>query len=373
MARRPLPLLSFIGTILLLLTPATAAAEDEYRQEFREDALVSGASGWARTYAGLYWTDDGGASWRNISPAGSHPGRLVAVDFADPEHGWAAAEEGNEPHPRSALYATSDGGRTWKRTPIRLPVQYGQVGNASFSAVGPHLVYALVRKSGDTSQSAGYTYVSRDGGRHWHRLPEPPPHAGQIVFTDARDGWMAEEGPEPAVYRTVDGGRHWGEVRLPRPPGLAKARTDYLAPRFEADGHGILAATYDNYEQRAVTVLYSTADFGRHWTLAASARLLVKGDPVVFAYGGDDSVLTAIYETPQLGLLNVDGGTAPLAGTGLLTEYSPWLSFSGSEDGFGRIDTERCDVTAKRAKCKDVNSLYFTADGGATWTPTSRP
>ncbi|HEY0280933.1 MAG TPA: hypothetical protein VGC32_21930 [Solirubrobacterales bacterium] len=370
MARRLLPLL--VGAILIL-TPAIAAAEDEYRQEFREDAMVSGTSGWARTYAGLYWTDDGGASWRNISPPSAHPARLQAVDFADPEHGWAVEEGGEEPHPRPALFATSDGGRTWARTSIRLPSRYAQVGDASFSAVGAHLVYALVRESRNTAFSIGYLYVSHDGGMHWHELPQRPPHAGELVFTSARDGWIAEEGPEPAVYRTGDGGRHWTEVRLPRPPGLAKARTDYLAPRFEADGHGILAATYDDYERRAVTVLYSTTDFGRHWKLAAAARLIVKGDPVVFAYRGDDSVLTAIYEAPQLGLLGVDGSTSPLAGAGLPTEYSPWLSFSGDEDGFGRIETERCDVTAKRARCKDVNELYFTADGGATWTPTSRP
>jgi hypothetical protein len=164
--------------------------------------------------------------------------------------------------------------------------------------------------------------ASHDNGRRWHRLPELPPHAGEIVFTSARDDWLAEQGPSPSLYRTRDGGRHWREVQLPRPPGLANARTDYLAPRFEPDGRGILAAT---------------------------------------------------YETPELGLLNVDGDISPVAGTDLPTEYSPWLSFSGTEDGFGRIETERCKVTGKRARCKDINALYFTADGGATWTPTARP
>jgi hypothetical protein len=370
MARRLLPL---VILAFALLAPTPAAAEFEHRRDYLEDAMVTGTSGWARTYEGLYWTEDGGKSWRNISPASAHPGRLQAVDFADPEHGWAAAEEGDEGHPRAALYATADGGRTWARTPIRLPYRYSQVGYASFAAVGAHLVYALVRKSGDTSQSSGYMYASRDGGRHWHRLPQVPPHAGEIVFTDAHDGWLAEEGPAPALYRTRDGGRSWQEVRLPRPPGLAEARTDYMAPRFEADGHGILAATYDNYEQFAVTVLYSTADFGRRWTLATSARLLVKGNPAVFAYRGGESVLTALYETPRLGLLGIDGSSSPLAGAGLPDEYSPQLSFSGAEDGFGRIEAEDCNVTAKRANCTEINSLYFSSDGGGTWTPTTRP
>lgn len=62
-----------------------------------------------------------------------------------------------------------------------------------------------------------------------------------------------------------------------------------------------------------------------------------------------------------------------LAGTGLPRRILPWLSFSGSEDGFGRIDGEDCTVTAKEAHCTEVNGLYFSADGGESWKPTTRP
>ena len=366
-------LLLLLGA-LLLIVPGSAAAEPISPRDFREAEMVSGASGWAQTNRGLYWTDDGGASWRNITPmAGGHRVFPQGVDFADPEHGWAAAEEGDEPHPRAALFATSDGGRSWTRTPIPLPVRYAQVGNASFAAVGAHHVVALVRVAHDTSLSVGYLYVSNDGGRHWHRLPEQPPHAGQVVFTSARDGWLAEEGPDPALYRTRDGGRNWTEAHLPRAPWLVAARADYLAPRFGADGHGILAATYDNFEKPAYTFLYETADFGRHWEPATKAKLIVEGDPAVFAYRGPEAVLTGLEETPELGLLDLDGTTSSLAGSGLPAEYSPWLSFSGSEDGFARIEAEDCTVTAKRADCTEVNGLYFSSDGGETWSPTTRP
>jgi hypothetical protein len=252
-------------------------------------------------------------------------------------------------------------------------VRYAQVGNASFAAVDAHHVLALVRVSHDTSLSVGYLYVSNDEGGHWHRLPEQPPHAGQIAFTSARDGWLAEEGPEPALYRTRDGGRSWTEVDLPRAPWLAKARADYLPPRLEADGHGILAATYDNFEKPAYTFLYETSDFGRHWRPATKVMLIVEGDPAVYAYRGGEAVLTGLDESPRLGLVNVDGETSTLAGTGLPAERSPWLSFSGTEDGFARIEGEDCTVTATQTDCTEVNGLYFSSDGGETWTPTTRP
>jgi photosystem II stability/assembly factor-like uncharacterized protein len=364
-------LLLVIG-VMMIVGPATAAAA-EHSRDFLEDAMVSGASGWAQTYRGVYWTDDGGGHWQNITPASTHPASLQSVAFADPEHGWALSEEGRESHPRTVLFATANSGRSWKRTAIDLPGRYSQAGRASFAAVSAHHVVALVRVSHDTSLSVGYLYVSNDGGRQWHRLPEQPPHAGEIAFTSARDGWIAEEGPQPALYRTRDGGHSWQEVRLPRPAGLAAAQADYLAPRFEADGHGILAATYDNFEKPAFTVLYSTEDFGRHWTLAASTRLDIEGNPAVFAYRGGDSVLAPIYESPQLGLLGADAPPLALAGTGLPTENSPQLSFSGEEDGFGRIDSEACVVRGNQAHCTEINNLYFTADGGESWAPATRP
>jgi photosystem II stability/assembly factor-like uncharacterized protein len=370
MLRRLLPLL--FGA-LLLIAPGSAGAEPISPRDFLEAEMVTGASGWAQTNQGVYWTDDGGASWRDITPGDEHRRSPQAVYFADPEHGWALAEEGDEPHPRPALFATSDGGRSWTRTPISIGSRYSQAGDAYFSAVGAHRVFALVRESRNTAYSIGYMFESRDGGLRWHELSERPPHAGPIVFSSARDGWLAEEGPDPALYRTRNGGRTWTEVRLPRAPWLVSARADYLPPQFEPDGHGILAATYDNFEKPAYTFLYKTSDFGRHWKLATKVRLIVDGDPAVYAYRGPETLLTALEESPRLGLLSLDGTTSTLAGSGLPTEYSPWLSFSGTEDGFARIEAEDCDVTAKRANCTEVNGLYFSSDGGDSWAPTTRP
>jgi photosystem II stability/assembly factor-like uncharacterized protein len=370
MLRRVLPLLF---AVLLLPAPASAGAEPVSPRDFLEAEMVSGASGWAQTNQGVYWTDDGGASWRNITLEAGRPVSPQAVYFADPEHGWALAEEGDEPHPRPALFATSNGGRSWTRTPIKIGSRYSQAGDAYFSAVGPHRVFALVRESRNTAFSIGYMFESRDGGLHWHELPRRPPHAGPIVFTSARDGWLAEEGPDPALYRTRDGGGSWTEVHLPRAPWLVGAQADYLPPRFEADGHGILAATYDDFEKPAYTFLYTTSDLGRHWKLAAKVKLIVEGDPAVYAYRGTEALFTGLDESPRLGLLGLDGGTSTLAGSGLPSEHAPWLSFSGSEDGFARIEGEDCNVTAKRANCTEVNGLYFSSDGGESWAPTTRP
>jgi photosystem II stability/assembly factor-like uncharacterized protein len=331
--------------------------------------MVAGTEGWARTYRGLYWTTDGGGHWRNITPPIEHPARLGTVYFADPERGWAISEEGREGDNRDAIFSTADGGVTWTRTRIEVDRLGTNVAGASFAAAGPHLTYALVREARNTAYGVGYLFASRDGGPRWRQLPKPPPHAGEISFTDGRHGWLAGEGPHPAFYRTRDAGRSWTEVRLPRPPGLAEAQAGYLAPRFEANGHGVLAATYTNYGARAVAALYTTDDNGNHWKLAAYFGPGIPGISLL-SYRGDDAAVGYDYPGPGLTLLAVGAAPEHLAGTGLPPESNPSLSFSGPEDGFAFESDEECEILIH---CTLVNQLYFSADGGASWTATTRP
>ena len=56
----------------------------------------------------LFFTADGGASWAEYRPRGVHIARRApSVQFVDRPHGWLSADDG-------ALYATSDGGRSWQ-------------------------------------------------------------------------------------------------------------------------------------------------------------------------------------------------------------------------------------------------------------------
>jgi hypothetical protein len=333
--------------------------------------MVSGSEGWAQTGRGLYWTADGGQSWRNITPPLEHPARLGSVHFADPDHGWAEAEEGREGHNRVALFATGDGGRSWSRTRVEVKGLATNAAGASFAPVGTREVFALVGEARNTAFSVGYLLVSHDGGRHWHQLPRRPPHAGQIVFTGPRDGWLAGGGPHPALYRTRDGGHGWSEVDLPRPPGDSAAQAGYLAPKFGPGGAGILAAGYDNRGEKGTAVLYTTTDDGAHWKLASSAKLSIEGSgSELLAYRGEDSLFVQEYPPPRLALLSTGAAPTPFASIGLPEEFFPYLSFSGPEDGFALIDGEEC---VRKVRCTTTNQLYFSDDGGQSWAPVRRP
>jgi photosystem II stability/assembly factor-like uncharacterized protein len=65
--------------------------------------------------APLHETLDGGRTWRPIATAGlpnDHP--LLSLDFVDSKTGWASADSSDQGGLPMQLYATSDGGATWR-------------------------------------------------------------------------------------------------------------------------------------------------------------------------------------------------------------------------------------------------------------------
>ena len=140
-------------------------------------------------------TSDGGAHWqRQKTVIGSD---LACVDFLNQRLGWMTTNDGY-------LLSTTDGGRTWHLRQLAQAVSdlcyvdfpsaklgWIAVGNAGSDPFSPHTI----------------VLHSSDGGRHWrvqrHGLPMG---SGQLLFTDAHDGWLPTNG---GLYHTSDGGRHW--------------------------------------------------------------------------------------------------------------------------------------------------------------------
>lgn len=80
--------------------------------------LVAGRIGWGmRTIidqGALLRSDDNGASWRMVNtPWRGTQGRLAGISFLDRDRGWALFDHGDHANPRSTLWQTRDGGRTW--------------------------------------------------------------------------------------------------------------------------------------------------------------------------------------------------------------------------------------------------------------------
>jgi photosystem II stability/assembly factor-like uncharacterized protein len=166
-------------------------------------------------YAAIYYTEDGGKSWRQqLIP--SRPNSITDLSMLDAEHGWAWGDAGN-------FYL--DNGR-WKEINYnetkcndkRVKVRHLEIdaGNPYIGAVGVSFINSKV---GWMSHSEGYLAKTTDGGRTWCDLINPEDIWGKqefpmyyfygIKFFDSEHGYGFDE---ESLYETMDGGVTWTKL-----------------------------------------------------------------------------------------------------------------------------------------------------------------
>lgn len=179
-----------------------------------EQQMVIGPLRPAPDFGNLYETTDGGRTWSRSDIHDS--GRFVEQPFAVFGREIVLAQNGPNRNggvnlAPATVFVSPDGGDHW--TGHAIPAGVGVP--APFDAVSPS-VWVWASRTG--------LYVTRDGGRRWHRivLRHLPPSAwiDKIDFTSSRVGWaiFSGLGAHPSLFHTTDGGVHWKPAgpQLPR-------------------------------------------------------------------------------------------------------------------------------------------------------------
>ena len=283
---------------------------------------------------GVYFSADGGASWRESSLSG-HGLRALVRSPSLPDVLLAGGLDG--------VFRSTDFGSTWARiTPAGDP-ELRNFDSLAMDPRNPDVIYA---------GTFHLPWKTLDGGAHWF-----PIHDGMIDDSDVLSLAVDPANPErifasacSGIYRSADSGAHWKKIHgIP----FSSRRT----PVIQLDtGHPgtFFAGTTEG--------LWRTTDDGLTWRRVSPEDWVVNS--LAFAAAGSEpgSDLRLLAGTQQIGVLASDDGGE---------------HFSASNDGFDHrqilslaMDRYRPGhIAAVLAGAGTPGGIVETEDGGGSWTP----
>jgi len=292
--------------------------------------LLTPEVGWAATGQELYWTTDGGAQWRDITPKLQHKSQEVSsVFFLDSSTGWALLHCGDDRNPKIddtcfEFASTTDAGQSWSIVHPRIvdPASshiedgLGFSGRTFLGFTDPQHGWAVLKINWSTLSSSGEMLRTVDGGRTWTQLTKGDlPMAEHFHFVTANFGWMAG-GPDHVLYVTRDAGDSWQLVTLPKPSEVGPDHgIFYELPVFENERRGFLPVRYEVGPEMGpdmtTVVLFATGDGGRTWKQdRISSRL-----PDIYSSDVAKSMLIAVHS--EIDKEHQDGSQYSIARTKL--------------------------------------------------------
>jgi photosystem II stability/assembly factor-like uncharacterized protein len=318
--------------------------------------MLDANAGWALTDTGVVRTEDGGAHWFNVTPAGLN-GAPASPCFLNATTAWLAAM-GSDPTTGS-LYHTTDGGVTWTSTTVPF-------GGGSLKFIDPLNGWELIGLSAGMSHEAVAIYRTSDGGTSWSKVftndPGAPSSSESLPLVGDKNGinvldnqhaWVT--GAEPAdnfifIYASQDGGATWAHQDLAIPATFSGAMTGPNLPVFFGPNQAVLPVLM--FANNNGSVFYVSQDGGQSWTATT---------PV--SQGGFLAVASATD-------FFVWDGSAPLnashnAGASW-TAVTPNINIKDSMASMQFVNASTGWVVTSDAS--NHRTLYKTTDGGSTWT-----
>ena len=327
--------------------------------------LLSSTAGWARSEKQLMFTNDGGSSWKDITPQTDDSKYTIAqVVFNTAQQGWVVQEKAADSGPGWSLLvsSTSNQGGAWVSHLV------SGVSNDDWRLFGGSVAISFansthgwleLKAAGSSNFSFGSLYETKDGGLTWNALPKPPIF-GSMSFENDRNGYLDwKEGNQ--LYRTTDGGKSWAAVSLP-PVANAQQVTPTLSALNVAGDAIAVVRTAETTDDKSIVELLQSTNAGASWSMQGSSAALPghKGKVVPLASGAlkyafqEGSGKLAIG-----GVKDSHSADLPSSWKGSVLAVAG-VSFADAKNGWVVVGKSQCGSSG----CSNTMNLLRTTDGG---------
>jgi photosystem II stability/assembly factor-like uncharacterized protein len=234
----------------------------------------------AAGHGNLWKTDNKGITFYPIfDNQNSHSIGAVTLDPSNPNIVWVGTGENNAQSnvlPGDGVYKSEDGGKTWKNMGLKNSEQIGEV------IVHPENSNIIwVAAYGSHRQSGGERgiYKSTDGGKTWKQSLKISDHTGcwqlhldprdpDILYAVAHQRQRYEYtiisgGDESGIYKTTDGGNTWNKLK----GGLPQKDVGRIGMDISPVNPDVLYAVVHAKKNKGI---YKSTDRGASWTKQSS-------------------------------------------------------------------------------------------------------
>lgn len=239
--------------------------------------MINDTAGWAFNKNQVFHTDDGGQSWKDVTPEMTGLVRVgLSGHFTDAETGWVVLQEdglsvGNQGAASTIVFYTSNAGLNWEKSVIP---SYN-IGT-SMSFIDSNKDWILLNQDVGMGKQQGELFHTEDGGKTWLKVSDTSMENGLpvgglksgISFCNAVTGWLTGSTSmgAPILYKTSDGGKTWSDQLSSVGEFHLDASSESLQPVFFNEKDGILPISVytgkpDNYDN----IFYYTDNGGKRW------------------------------------------------------------------------------------------------------------
>ncbi len=236
----------------------------------RAKYFVGAASG------GVWKTDNDGATWTPVFDGeGSYSIGAIALDPKDPNVVWVGTGENNSQRSVSygdGIYKSEDGGKSWKNVGLKHSEHIGRIAidprnsnTVYVAAEGP-----LWGPGGDRG-----VFKTTDGGKTWKNVlsisentgvadvaldPEDPDVLYAAAYQRRRHVWtLIDGGPESAIYKSTDAGATWNKLKS----GLPSVDMGRIGLAISPADHNVVYATVEAADKKGG--IFRSQDRGATW------------------------------------------------------------------------------------------------------------